>query len=139
MVLSNPKLAKCDDRNVLPKSNKKYGNPDLWFDTSLLEKNRLYGCTFDFFIDWSKNKCDDEIWIKKIVDPICSYQHLKKNYSEILFESVGARNLDGIYKLCLKYNIKLKFLLFKDDQNISIITLSQLRITKNHKKFYLIF
>jgi len=69
-MLSCPRLAKCDDRSEVAKTNSR-GGPEQWFTRSTLDSFGLAGITFDFFVDWNTDHCADEIWIKRLssLDP----------------------------------------------------------------------
>lgn len=128
MKLNKPFLAKCSNRSSMPRSNDKYGGPDDWFNLVLLEQNNLFGISFDFFVDWSKNVADNEIWIKYILDNKVSYDEFIADCNQILITDIGFREIAGFYNFCRKQNLNPFYLVFNDDQDWTSETSSVLKV-----------
>ncbi|HEY9268553.1 MAG TPA: hypothetical protein VIO39_03745 [Methylotenera sp.] len=65
-IFTDPILAKCKNRSELAKENPILGGPDIWFNGNLLEKIGIKSVGFDFFIDWSNNILDRNLWLKRL-------------------------------------------------------------------------
>jgi hypothetical protein len=64
MNFIEPTLALCSNRSVLAKENPVLPGPNLCISNSLLSEQDLCGISFDYFIDWSTNKLDRDLWLK---------------------------------------------------------------------------
>ena len=66
-MLTNPFLAQCANRMVMPKSNSITGTPEDWFDNAILNEFGMIAFSFDFFVDWSTNQLTPYAWVKRIL------------------------------------------------------------------------
>jgi hypothetical protein len=71
-MLRKPKYAWCNDRTRLAEENPTAGNPHDWLTRRSLEGTGLQSISFDFLVNWNKNSLVDEVWIKRIVDDVCT-------------------------------------------------------------------
>mgnify|MGYP003652261582 FL=1 len=134
MILKDPFLALCSNRATLPKTNSKYGGPEDWLNNSNLTNKKLFGITFDFFIDWSSNSCLNEIWIKKILSEKYNYDYLIQNHIEIFancFEPDYFKYLSAFSKF---YSIEPYFIIYNDSLNWSNDDSLLLKVHISYKK-----
>ncbi len=118
-MLRKPVLARCDDRNVLPRRNAKYGSPEGWFDHSTLSENGLIGHSFDFFVDWGSPSFDvnSNLWIKLLVDEPGELSD--RDFSTKLVTFVGADYLYRLLRFADNFEFLVNYIVIPDSQDFS--------------------
>src|ERR1700677_3851513 len=114
-VLSLPKLAKCDNRTQLPKTNSKIGGPEEWLTQNLLFSLGYYALSFDFIINWNKRQCANEIWLKRI-SSILVAKLVHEDYIKLEVENLGD-NLPIISEFAEKCDFQPHYQIFRDAVN----------------------
>lgn len=116
-MLSKPYLAKCSDRQAMPKSHPTSGSPEEWYRNELLLENGLLGISFDFFVNWSSDPIalTPVIWIKGILNAENSYEEVLHNTSEILVNEFGSEYLQRLLAFAALHNLSVQFIIFRDD------------------------
>jgi hypothetical protein len=118
-ILTKPKLAKCDNRNLLAKKHPFSGSPEDWFNNKIINVSGVFGISFDFFVDWQKNKIAEEIWNKLIVDG--SEARWLSYDKSFLYEEIkkvgGSCMINKLVDFSFRYNFKLKYFLFKEQNS----------------------
>lgn len=118
-MLLKPKLAMCSDRTVLPKTNAKSGQPEDWFNNKNLAKYALSVTSFDFFIDWTIDRVEDPLWIKRIVsEKFAPWPIADTNTLQGWIEC--SEYLTSIKRLCAfssSRGFTVSFMLFKESEN----------------------
>lgn len=66
-MLSKTYLARCDDRNCLPRKNP-LGNIEDFLNDDTLQDYNLGTISFDFFVNWKNKEIEPRMWIKIISD-----------------------------------------------------------------------
>ncbi|MBE6012846.1 MAG: hypothetical protein E7234_09850 [Lachnospiraceae bacterium] len=114
-MLKMPYLARSDNRAILARENKIYGNPYQWFDTSYFKAQGIYTLSFDFFINWRKNCVADEIWVKRLTfEP---ERFLSLGCSEVLEEITEIDSKDclrRLYKFSKAFDFIAKYMIIPD-------------------------
>jgi len=118
-MLEKPFLAKCDDRDSLPKQHPTSGSPDDWFHNDLLATVGYRGISFDFFINWTINPptVTPIIWIKRLLRPEYSYAAFLDDINNVVTEEFGADYLIGLSTFAKKYALTIQIIVFKDEQD----------------------
>ena len=116
-MLLKPFLAKCSDRNVLPKVHPGSGSPDDWFANDILIPNGLFGISFDFFVNWSSypNSLSPIIWIKRVLSPDYKYRNIIKNLNNVIIDEFGADYLLRLIAFASKFKLAVQLIIFRDD------------------------
>lgn len=123
IFLSELKLARCDDRNILAKENVNSGSPEKWFTQERLDSHNLFPISFDFFVNWSKSplKTMRNIWIKSIIntepDKVFDKIDTQKNnelVKNLIFNYYGESTIKRWLKFSNLYHLNLEFLMFRD-------------------------
>ncbi|CAN5820608.1 hypothetical protein BH10BAC2_BH10BAC2_27230 [soil metagenome] len=116
-MLTKPYLAKCADRNSMPKSHPTSGSPEEWLSNSMLSQINLTGISFDFFVDWNANPnaITPVIWIKRILLSQFSYQQLIQNLDEIIILEFGINYLNLLDAFARNNQFTVQFVIFRDD------------------------
>ena len=120
MELVEPKLAKCDDRNILPRNNSESGSPEEWFNSRILAENNLLGFNYDFFVNWQKqpNVVTPVVWIKRIIRGESSDELIRlctRNDVVSLIENCELSDyLNKLARHCFQNKLRLQLLIFRD-------------------------
>lgn len=119
MMFKSPFLAKCSDRNSMPKQHPTSGAPEDWFSAQMLEKFNLSGLTFDFFVDWSATPpvITPIIWIKKVLDSKFSYKSLIEQLNINMTNELGMLYLNVLESFRVQSDLTVQFIVFKDELN----------------------
>jgi hypothetical protein len=120
-MLAKPFLAKCSNRNLMPKSHPTSGSPEDWFADEFLEEHNLTGIAFDFFVNWRSNipSITPIIWIKRILLPGFTYQQMIENVEQTLVEEFGTQHLKSLKSFAVNNDFTIQFIIIKDDLNWS--------------------
>ncbi|WP_242929025.1 hypothetical protein [Pontibacter vulgaris] len=120
-MLIKPFLAKCGDRTSLPKEHPTGGSPDDWFDNNLLLQNKLFGITFDFFVDWNTtpNRITPSIWIKRILNQDYTYSQLIEDLEVQLINEFGQNYLERVISFAQSNHLDAQILIYRDDSDWS--------------------
>lgn len=113
-VISQPVHALSTNRKQLSKINPILGEPNKWFSHRMLNSFSLNGISFDFFINWTNNTCQNEVWIKRISSlPI---DELEKLSNEELTQLLNDAE-DHPQEMCRftqHYSLALYYMIFRD-------------------------
>lgn len=120
-MLSAPYLAKCSDRNSMPKFHPTSGSPEDWFSDAMLSRHNYLGLSFDFFVNWSKqpNVLTPVIWVKRILEPSVPYQKVLENLSDILVSHFGNTYFTLLDSFRNVNSLSVQLIIFHDDFNWS--------------------
>lgn len=123
-MLSKPFLAKCSDRNLLPLAHPTSGSPESWFSDERLMPHGLRSIAFDFFVNWSTPlaRLTPVIWIKRILEPHYTYDHVIQNIHDVLIHEFGSRYLNSLKSFAHTHNLQVQFIIFKDNLDWSVFT-----------------
>ncbi len=104
--MRKPVLAKSGNRTMLAKKHPYAGGPEDWIKSTI---------SFDFFINWSSNVVESEIWVKRIlnvgeVPPDTEIEKYLEMYNE---------DFINISNFAQNNNEDLHYILFDDTQNWS--------------------
>ncbi|MEO6820255.1 MAG: hypothetical protein ABI266_01350 [Ginsengibacter sp.] len=116
-MLKKPILAKCCDRNSMPKTHPTSGSPEDWFSKEILAKHNLSGISFDFFVNWHLNppSITPIIWIKRILSSQYSYPQAIANIKNTLVKEFGEKQLEVLKAFAKNNHFKIQFIIFKDE------------------------
>lgn len=116
-MLSAPHLAKCCDRNSMPKYHPTSGSPEDWFSDAMLSRHNYLGLSFDFFVNWSSQPpvLTPVIWIKRILESSVSYQELLENLSDILVSHFGSTYFSLLDSFRNINSLTVQLIIFHDD------------------------
>ncbi|NEN23283.1 hypothetical protein G3O08_07200 [Cryomorpha ignava] len=133
IFFSDPFPAKCSDRSTLPKKHPHSGEPQDWFADKVLQRHGMYGLSFDFFVDWSLSKpsLTPVIWIKKILSKNHDYAQVQRHLNTIMTIELGESYLHRLEALKHVNNLKIQFIIFRDDLDWSSFKASLLVATFN--------
>jgi len=143
--LHKPKLAKCNNRDLLPKENQYAGGPEEWFDQGVLTEFGLHGFCYDFFVDWSINpeKLSNMIWIKRIVDNKIGAELIRNcdrgQVIDIIKNSELSKQLPHIARYCNKHKLRIQLLIYREiDWSVSpeCIVVIEVRWIVNSVKYF---
>ncbi len=115
-MLVKPYLALTTDRNKLPKSHPFSGAPEEWFINDILKQRSVFGVSFDFFVNWKNNTISNEFWVKRIVkDEYTPWPLTDKGIlQQKIYDCDGIEYVRVLSRFASKYNVNLKYLLFKE-------------------------
>jgi hypothetical protein len=115
-MLRKPKYAWCNDRTRLAEENPTAGNPQDWLTRRSLEGTGLQSISFDFLVNWNKNSLVDEVWIKRIVDDVCTpWPIMDRTTLEDWIRQVDScEDLNILIHFCRINDLSCHHFLFKD-------------------------
>ncbi len=64
MYFIEPILALCSNRATLAKENPVLPPPQSMLSNNILSEQDLFGVSFDYFIDWTTNQLNRDLWLK---------------------------------------------------------------------------
>jgi len=121
-ILTNPRLARCDDRSAYPKSNHRHGSPEEWFSEGNLSSLELVPISVDFFVNWGNNPSNisRNVWIKKILQ--VSTDRLKdanglldaEKVSNVLVAHEGTEKLNLMCRFFFNLQMRIDYLIFRE-------------------------
>lgn len=116
-MLTKPFLAKCCDRNSLPKLHPTSGSPEDWFSNEILATHNLSGISFDFFVNWHLNppSITPIIWVKRILSPDYNYQKVIENVDNTFVKEFGEKQLKVFESFAKNNHLKIQFIIFNDE------------------------
>ena len=128
-------LAKCDNRNIMPKTNSQTGAPEQWLDNRILQTFNLNGFTFDFFVNWGNNTFTPEIWFKVIYTHEGEYT--VQQFIEDIAHCCTWQYFYNLYEFSQKIGSEFYFILFNDNQDWSDNNsfLYKVKLTKNNNNY----
>ena len=113
-MLSKPVLALASNRNRLAQTNDFCGDPAEWFDSQAFIERNLYSTSFDFFVDWNKERICDEVWIKRISDSDSIHTQSEEELLKQIAECDGSEKANRVYRFMAHHSIIEKYMLFRD-------------------------
>lgn len=140
LYLKNPVLARCDNRNVLPKFNHISGSPEEWFQQPRLDQYNLQSISFDFFVNWQvkPEKLMRHAWIKVLLNqsPSTLLDHNGHLDCDLLLDLLNkhfqALAIDAWYEFCTYNSMQLEFI-FIDDTISTVADADQLIFARVYK------
>lgn len=113
-IFTEPVLAKCSNREELAKENPKIGNPVIWFNDELLQKFGMKSVNFDFFINWSNNKLDRDLWLKR---PLLDIEDINLLNDSDVRDSLKVDYFLKLVRFARANNLTASAIIYNDNQD----------------------
>ncbi|WP_305829921.1 hypothetical protein [Photobacterium leiognathi] len=119
MIISTPRtLSLCKNRSILAKTNPQSGGPEDWFTENNLQQLGMQSFSFDFFVNWEKNKIANCLWFKRFIDIdtdiLTSTDNWEQMLEKHLIEHEGLLQLKNIFTFGKEQKLRIDFLLFNE-------------------------
>lgn len=119
MIISIPRsLSRCDDRSIPAQTNLYSGGPEDWFTEQNLSQLNIKSFSFDFFVNWRKNRFVKTLWFKRFIDisvnELVSKLDWESLIADSLFKHEGLLQLENLFHFCQEQNLNADFLIFNE-------------------------
>ena len=113
-MLRKPVLVNCQNGKPA-KQNDYCGDPASWFTTEHFIAKGLNALSFDYIVDWENNRCQDELWVKRIICDDTDYSTLNKNeIAQKIIEVDGKSYPKKLLEFSNAHNLRLRYFLYRN-------------------------
>ncbi len=113
-MLRKPILALRRDPSRRARENDICGDPAKWFDFPTFQEHKLYAASFDFFVDWQRERVCDEVWIKRISDSDDILHLEEEALIDLIADCDGRETCRRLYLFLARQKFAEKYMLFRD-------------------------